>query len=138
MRVLDQGHLYELAELDGGEINSFSSLRFVKRVGDRFPGNVSPAYAGTTMQEVLRALIDRAEYVNRQIPCAETEASIALMEAALLLMEIRAKRVKGKNLDVATVDSVVHAATCPHCQHVLCTEHIGVLGLGQPQTEAAE
>lgn len=120
MFVLDSGHLFELAHLDGP---GHETLRFVKRIGDRFPGNAGPAYAGTTLQEVLRALISRSEYVNGQIPCAETEAAIGLLKAALALFEIRAKRVKGEALDVATLDAIVNGATCPTCGHVFCGSH---------------
>ena len=111
MRVIDPGHLYQLAERDGvSGANSLPALRFVKRVGDRYPGNKPPAYPGTTIQEVIRALIDRAEYVNRQIPCAETEAAIGALKIALLLFEVRASRVDGRMLDAARIDDVVHGA----------------------------
>jgi hypothetical protein len=53
VRTLDPGHRYALANLDGdGE----DMLTFVKREGMLYPGNVG-SHAGTTMQEVLRALI---------------------------------------------------------------------------------
>jgi hypothetical protein len=67
MRVMDPGHWYELALLDALPNRlGLETLRFVKRVGDKFPGNQLPAYAGTTTQEVLRALIDRTKYVDAQ------------------------------------------------------------------------
>ncbi len=126
MKVLDPGHLYELSSLDGGDVRI---LRFVKRVGPRYPGN-DRAYGGTTMQEVLRALVDRSEYVNGQIPCVETESAIGLLRAALVLFEIRAKRVKGKHLDARVVEDVIDGETCAKCGHVQCEEHCGVeLGL---------
>ena len=71
-RVIDPGHVYDLRRLDGPGVER---LTFVKREGPRYPGNVGK-HPGTTMQEVIRALIDRAEYVNAQIPNAETEAAI--------------------------------------------------------------
>lgn len=120
MKVLDPGHLYQLACLDGDRTEF---LQFVKRVGARYPGNELPAYPGTTMQEVLRALIDRAQYVNRQISCAETEAAIGLLTAALLLFEVRAKRVKGKQLNLPTVDAAVRGLICADCGHVACAGH---------------
>jgi len=119
MKVLDPGHLYQLTCLDGDHTEF---LQFVKRVGEHYPGNVSPGYAGTICQEVLRALIDRTRYLHRQIPCVETEAIVGLLSAALVLFEIRAKRVKGKNL-VASVDQIERGPICPQCGHVLCTEH---------------
>lgn len=55
MKVIDPGHVYDLRSLDGEQLNR---LVFVKREGPSYPGNVGH-YPGTTMQEVLRALIDR-------------------------------------------------------------------------------
>lgn len=124
MKILCPGHLYELACLDGAP-EEISFLRFVKRVGDHYPGNESPAWPGTTMQEVIRSLIDRAGYVNRQIPCSETEAAIGLLKAALLLFEIRAARVKGRTLEVPDLDAVVSGECCHQCGHVDCREHAG-------------
>jgi hypothetical protein len=121
VKVIDPGHRYELGTLDGSGLPY--PLQFVKRVGDKYPGNLPPAYPGTTMQEVLRALIERAQYVNRQIPCAETDAAIQLLGSALLLFEIRAKRVKGRTLDAGSIADVLSAETCPDCGHVQCLEH---------------
>jgi hypothetical protein len=121
--VIDPGHTFALARLDGpGE----EALRFVKRIGEHYPGNAAPAYPGTTLQEVMRAIISRAEYVNRQIPCAETDAAIGLLRAALLLFEIRAQRVKGKMLDVEQLASVVDGAICNACGHINCRENHAV------------
>lgn len=117
MRIIDPGHRYELATLDGVAGLPYP-LQFVKRVGPGYPGNEAPAYPGTTLQEVMRALIDRARYVNHQQPCAETEAAAHLLETALLLFEIRAKRVKGKTLTLGCVANAVEGPTCPKCQHV--------------------
>lgn len=119
MRVVDPGHVYELDTLDGD--GSSIVLRFVKRVGEHYPGNGS-AYSGTTSQEVLRALIERTEYVNNQIPCFETEAAAGLLKAALALFESRAARVHGRILD-ATLDYLIYGQTCPKCGHIGCLGH---------------
>lgn len=65
MKVIDPGHKYELSTLDGDD--SPVVLTFVKRVGANYPGNES-AYAGTTLQETLRACLDRLAYLDRQLP----------------------------------------------------------------------
>lgn len=120
MRVLDSGHRYSLATLDGDGTPEL--LQFVKREGLKYPGNVGH-YPGTTMQEVLRALIERARYVNNQIACAETEAAIGCMETALLLFEMRAARRHKRHLDATAVEDVVSGATCVTCGHVGCKGH---------------
>lgn len=78
MIVLDPGHRYHLHTLDDNAPQAYWPLQFVKREGAKFPGNLGH-YPGTTTQEVLRACIDRAGYVNRQIPCWQTKLSIFLM-----------------------------------------------------------
>lgn len=76
MKVLDQGHKYQLDTLDGKEPEI---LTFVKREGDKYPGNVG-SYSGTTTQEVLRVLIDRTKYVDKQIPARENGLIIVCLQ----------------------------------------------------------
>lgn len=120
MRCEDPGHYFSLRVLDAGSGASEQTLTFVKRAGPGYPGNVG-TYPGTTSQEVLRALIDRAEYVNNQERCAETEAAMHLMRSALLLLEIRAARKHGRTLPIETLDQLENADVCPSCGHVGCT-----------------
>ena len=119
MKVRDPGHFYELPFLDEPTGVMFQTLTFVKREGEGYPGNEGH-YAGTTSQEVLRTLIDRAEYVNRQVPCAETQAAAELMKAALLLLELRAARRHGRHLDAPDMEWIVTAKCCGKCNHVGC------------------
>lgn len=118
MKILDEGHAFELESLDG---DWTQQLLFVKREGKHYPGNIG-SHPGTTMQEVLRALISRADYVNQQIPCLETEVGINAMKTALIMFEMRAKRVKLKQLKENTIDAVLKAVVCTVCGHVSCTE----------------
>jgi hypothetical protein len=117
VEILDPGHLYALRSLDNGPERR---LRFAKRIGERYPGNTGEPYAGTNCQEVIRALIDRMRYLNGQIPCVETETAIGLLQAALVLFEVRAKRVKGKTLDMPTIATLEAACPCRKCGHVDC------------------
>jgi hypothetical protein len=116
MLVLDPGHRYRLNTLDGfAEV----VLQFVKREGKLYPGNVGTA-PGTTTQEVLRACIDRLEYVNRQLPCAETEAAIGLLTSALFLLESRAARRHGRDLEATLAEIVEGKRVCKVCGHIGC------------------
>lgn len=119
MQVIDPGHVYRLDSLDG---ECEQVLTFVKREGPHYPGNVGH-HPGTTLQEVLRALIERTEYVNRQIPCAESEAAVGLLKAALLLFELRAARCHRRFLEVPLASVVVGATKCAKCGHVGCEGH---------------
>jgi hypothetical protein len=119
MRVIDPGHRYELMSLDG---EHKQVLTFVKRIGEHYPGNFGEPHPGTTMQDVVRALLDRARYVNRQIPCVETELAIGHFQAIIALFELRAKRVKGKYLREASVAAIEDAQVCVTCGHISCSE----------------
>lgn len=114
MKVLDPGHLYSLETLDGKEL---SVLRFVKREGSKYPDNVG-SYPGTTMQEVLRALVDRAKYVNHQTPAWETRLAVHLMTWVIWLFERRA--AKRHRRPTPSLRAVMCDATCSGCLHVGC------------------
>lgn len=116
MVTLDPGHVYLLDALDGDAVQR---LAFVKREGDKYPGNVG-SHSGTTLQEVIRALIERCQYVNAQTPCAETEAVTGLLSAALLLLELRAARNHGRHLDTTLDALITGSGKCTRCGHVGC------------------
>jgi hypothetical protein len=88
---LDPGHLYLIPSLDG---ECPQQLRFVKRVGENFPGNTS-AYPGTTSQAVLRCLIRRTQYVDKQIPDPRNEEAIQCLRRVIYLFEQRAAERHG-------------------------------------------
>lgn len=116
MQVLDPGHEYLLNCLDGKSPWQHC-LTFVKRQGAKYPGNTS-AYRGTTSQEVLRALVDRARYVNNQFPCWETWLSIRLYRFIIWLYESRAARIHKRW--VPTLNMAEWGKTCNLCGHVNC------------------
>ncbi len=115
MKVLDPGHEYELDALDGAQANR---LVFVKRAGEGYPGNVG-SHPGTIMQEVLRALIDRSEYVNGQIPSYWTEAALWYLRRAVWCFEARAALRHGRPVP-SEADAVSGVGKCADCGHVGC------------------
>lgn len=124
MKILDPGHLYELDNLDApGPSLQTATLRFVKRVGDKYPGNSEPAYEGTTTQEVLRALIDRQKYVDGQRHDMANVLVVSNLRQALRWLEVRAAEERG---DDVAADAVLDMKepelepTCAGCGHVLC------------------
>lgn len=140
MRVVDPGHVYELAHLDEDKSPTLAQvghLRFVKRVGAKFPGNAPPAHPGTTTQEVIRALIDRAHYVDAQDPDPRNGEVVEHLRQALYLLEERAAQRRGERLpkrawrsglDGRAVGArVLHAVedepTCRACGHIRCGVH---------------
>lgn len=121
MRVLDPGHAYALPYLDQREGSSSEGvLTFVKRVGPGYPGN-SFGHAGTTIQEVLRALLERLQYLDSQIPCSQNEIAQAHLRGALLQMEIRAAIRHGRDwLPLTRLARIEKEPTCPKCFHIGC------------------
>lgn len=120
MVILDAGHAYEMDALDGGRPQK---IQFVKRTGEGFPFNAGDNVGGTNCQEVLRVLIDRIDYLQRQRPCAESEAISAALKTALLLFEVRAARHHGHTLAMQDLMQCVRATPCEKCGHIECTLH---------------
>jgi hypothetical protein len=82
MKVIDKGHEYLLQNnktLSGG-----TGLTFFKDATINSNG-----YAGTTNQEVLRALIDRVKFLDKQVPHAGNQDIIYHLRQALILHEMR-------------------------------------------------
>jgi len=117
MKVIDPGHKYSLAHLDGdGE----TILDFVKREGHKYPGNVG-ANPGTNMQEVLRALIDRVKHLNAQKPSIYNRELLDAFRASLYWLERRAAQEHNR----PTPDmkgECEFLPVCPKCGHIGCTE----------------
>jgi hypothetical protein len=125
VKVLDAGHLYDLDLLDAGIHGSTGhrELRFVKRIGEKFPGNQEPGYEGTTSQEVIRALIDRAQYVDAQKPDVANKLALSNLRSALRWLEVRAAEQRDDDdaaFAILDMEEPETATTCDHCGHVMC------------------
>lgn len=135
MRVIDPGHVFALAFLDGsitspempkhGVLLS-STLTFVKREGAGYPGNAGH-HPGTNLQEVLRALISRVKYLEGQESHPNNTIIIFALRHAIWLLEQRAAERHGRSftLEAAGIlriedNSIEEAPTCPSCGHIGC------------------
>lgn len=81
MKVIEPGHMYELDQLDALD-GAKRILVFVKR-------GESP-HSGTINQEVIRALIDRVQFLDTELPHDVNEKIIFHLRMALVLHEARA------------------------------------------------
>jgi hypothetical protein len=94
MKVLELGHIYQLAHLDS---DGHESLTFIRRNSKAITH--ASEHAGTNSQEVLRALIDRTKFLNDIIPCEETQDALWHLRMALFCYEARAWRRKQQKLN---------------------------------------
>jgi hypothetical protein len=119
MKTIDPGHKYELATLDGGLPQT---LTFVKRHDeenpDRFPGNTE-SHPGTTLQNVIRALLERFRYLQNQHACLENAICITFLRLSLWLLEFRAARRHGK-FYLKSITFSENAPMCVKCGHTFC------------------
>lgn len=119
--VKDPGHVYELPHLDG---EGSQTLTFVKRHDPahpkRFPGN-SNSHPGTTLQAVIRAMLERVEYLQNQIPHKNNLGVQVRLLEILWLLEDRAAERHGYDFDFRVGD-MDKMPMCPHCGHVVCPE----------------
>lgn len=117
--VLDAGHRFALFSLDGDHPQE---LRFVKRFDLarpwRFPGN-HDAYAGTTLQSVIRALLSRLLYLQRQVWSLENVLVVQCLKAALWFLEFRAAR-RHDRLYLRSLNFAATAPLCAQCGHTVC------------------
>ena len=121
MKVIDPGHQYELLTLDG---DLRQTLTFVKRMDaehpEKYPGNTS-AYPGTTIQSVVRCLVERVDYLQNQIPHMNNVAIKQRFLEVLWLLEDRAAERHGREFGYRLED-MTEMPMCPHCGHVVCKE----------------
>lgn len=133
MRVREPGHIYVLDQLDekapvAEDGNPFfetgQELWFVKRVGERYPGNEGNPHEGTTVQEVLRACIDRIKYVDNQKHSHLNDSVITCLREALWHLERRAAVERGVyDKGIAHPEEIFEYELLPICKlcgHTFC------------------
>jgi hypothetical protein len=104
MEVVVKGHTYKLTNL---HYKGFTTLNFYKDPSI----NEGGVALGTNCQEVIRALIDRVEFLDGQKPWSGNQDIIAHLRAALALFEARAiirKVEKGLSIEKLPVSTDGH------------------------------
>jgi hypothetical protein len=131
MKVVEEGHIYQLNWLDGNPPiehwnsdwdNLNDTLVFVKREGDKYPGNIGH-HPGTNIQEVLRALIHRVKYLDNQIPDYRNELVIENLRDCIQQLEERAADRHRRKLYTISDDfenPIEMLPTCKKCGHIGC------------------
>lgn len=119
MQTIDPGHTYHLRCLDNPAGPDVQPLVFVKREGPGYPGNVGH-HGGTTTQEVLRALIERTQYVDQQIADPNNGEVVWALRYAIWQLEERAARRHGREWKVP-LHEIELLPTCDKCNHIGCS-----------------
>lgn len=125
MEVLDPGHAYSLTIYDN-EITQRGPmyLHFMKRKGSGYPGNKT-SYPGTNCQEVIRVLMDRIKYLDKQIPHNNNLMMLNNLMDCLYLLEQRAAERHDLNLIGIPLSTIDTCPTCPICGHIRCKHDVG-------------
>jgi hypothetical protein len=94
MKTIVPGHVYDLWQLGS---TSPQRLTFICRSGGAI--TYDKEWPGVQTQEVLRALIDRTQYLDDVLPCLESEDVLWHLRMALFLYEARAWRRKQEEVN---------------------------------------
>jgi ribosomal protein S3AE len=95
LRIIEAGHIYELQHL---ESDGIEKLTFIKR-SSKAINYGDTEHAGTNTQEVIRALINRTEFLYDILPAVETKDAAYYLRMALFCYEARAYRRKQAKLN---------------------------------------
>lgn len=116
MKIIDEGHAFILNQYDGETYRPY--IIFMKRFGANYPFNTG-SHPGTNCQEVLRALISRINYLQKQIWCYQNWILIKLLRICIWLFEYRAARRHKRRIPFY-IKNIELLWTCPTCGHIYC------------------
>lgn len=100
MRVITEGHKYELDSFEGG---TPQVLQFIEKAMAEGSTELRTVNDGTTNEEVLAMLIDRMQSLQSKLPCRENAIVITTLEESLAWLNKRTadrkkRNVKGKQI----------------------------------------
>lgn len=95
MKVISEGHLYELANMEDGSPEQRIQFIEKEKQGDAFV----TVNNGTTNEEVLAMLIDRMRYLQLKASCRENAIVITKLEEALMWLEKRTSDRKKRGVE---------------------------------------
>ncbi|MDB4312112.1 hypothetical protein N9937_01650 [bacterium] len=97
MKVLREGHRYEMDSFEGGEPQV---IQFIEKVPE-FTGStdLTTVNDGTTNEEVLAVLIDRMQSLQAKFPCRENAIVITNLEESLMWLNKRTSDRKTRGVE---------------------------------------
>ncbi len=119
METLEPGHFY-LVKCYDGEI--VQPIQFMKRVGESYPGNEGSPHPGTNCQEVIRVLINRVKYLDKQIKSKHNLNILHHLRESLVAFEIRAAERHNLTLplEYSLSSEPEDIPVCDKCGHIVC------------------
>lgn len=89
MKVITEGHKYELANFENKE-QAGQTIQFIeKRPVDPSSTVLETVNDGTTNEDLIEVLLDRLNYLNGKFPCRENAIAITHLDTALLWLNKR-------------------------------------------------
>jgi len=98
MKVLKDGHGYELANFEADCPETNQHLHFIEKL-PALGGALVTVQDGTTNEEVLAMLIDRMQFLQRAFPCRENAIVITKLEESLMWLNKRTADRKARNVE---------------------------------------
>lgn len=100
MKVLIEGHKYEVANFEG---DTTQTITFIRKMNVPDQDELQTMENGTTNEALIEILIDRLNYLNKKFPCRENALAITKLDEALLWLNKRTsdrikRNVEGKHL----------------------------------------
>ncbi len=97
MKVLTEGHRYELAAFEGSEPQT---IQFIEKVPiEQGSTELKTVSDGTTNEEVLTVLINRMQFLQSKFPCRENALVITKLEESLMWLEKRTSERKQRGVE---------------------------------------
>lgn len=87
VRIVEPGHIYAVKNRDD---NSEQIIKFIR---SDLPGQAG-SHDGILCQDLLRILMDRVHFLNKQQPCQENQDIYVRLREVLILFETRAMKRK--------------------------------------------
>ena len=97
MKVLKEGHLYELTNVDG--VGDTQRIQFIEKRQNVVGDKLETINDGTTNEDVIEVVIDRLQYLDEKHPCWENKLAITKLVEALIWLHKRTDDRKQRGVE---------------------------------------
>lgn len=101
MKVLREGHLYELENFENKE-GAGQTIQFIEKIpGSPDLTTLVTVHDGTTNEDLLAVIIDRLNYLNGKFPCRENALAITNIQTGLHWLNERTRNRQARGVEGA-------------------------------------